>query len=139
MAELPQLGKHCDFHSCNQLDFLPVKCNYCKNTFCKDHFNYLDHNCDSWKNLSDNNPTFVSHVQTYDCKFPACKKIEETQIVCSKCDNNFCMIHRLEKDHECGYKKPDHMPKTAKVVSQIVEKHHLASRLVLCFRAKPLG
>ena len=27
------------------------------------------------------------------------------------------MLHRLEKDHQCGYKKPEHMPKTAELVN----------------------
>lgn len=123
MAELPKLGKHCDYYNCNELDFLPVKCNYCKYTFCKEHFNYDAHNCESWKKVGDNNPNFVSDVPTYRCKFTSCKKVEEMQIICPKCSDNFCMAHRLEQDHECGYKKPDHMPKTANLVSQIVEGH----------------
>lgn len=123
MAELIDLGKHCNFENCNQLDFLPVKCNHCKNTFCKDHFNYLDHNCSSWKNLSENNPNLSSNVQKFHCKFYDCNRLEETPIVCPKCDNNFCMVHRLEKDHQCGFKAPQHMPKTADLVTQIIEKH----------------
>lgn len=127
MAELPSLGKHCNHKSCNQLDFLPVTCNFCKHVFCKDHFNYLDHNCDSWNRLSENNPTIVNTVETFTCKSPNCKKIEEVEIICPKCQENFCMSHRLEKDHECGYRKPDHMPKTANLVSQILEKSQTES------------
>ena len=123
MAELLNVGKHCDFQGCNQLDFLPVKCGHCKNVFCKEHFSYLNHGCDSWNALSENNPNIVSNVQTYNCNYLECEKIEETSIICPKCNENFCMVHRLEKDHRCGYIKPEHMPKTAELVTQIVEKH----------------
>lgn len=123
MAELLNVGQHCGFLGCNQLDFLPVKCNHCKNVFCKEHFSYLDHECDKWKSISDNNPSHVSNLQKFYCKFADCNKCEETPIVCPKCDQNYCMLHRLEKDHECGYKKPEHMPKTAELVNQIVERN----------------
>lgn len=122
MAELLNVGKHCDLKGCNQLDFLPVKCSHCKNIFCKEHFNYLNHNCKSWNAVSENNPTNISNVQRFSCKFVGCEKLEETPIVCPKCHENFCMLHRLEKDHECGFVKPEHMPKTAELVTQIVEK-----------------
>ena len=128
MAELLNVGKHCGFLGCNQLDFLPVKCNHCKNTFCKEHFSYLNHNCETWKALSDNNPSLVSNLEKFYCKFTDCERYEETPIVCPKCDQNFCMQHRCEKDHECGYKKPDHMPKTAELVNQIVERNQLDNK-----------
>ena len=128
MAELLNVGKHCGFLGCNQLDFLPVKCNHCKNTFCKEHFSYLNHDCESWKSISDNNPSLLSNLEKFYCKFAGCEKYETTPIVCPKCDQNFCMLHRLEKDHECGYKKPEHMPKTAVIVNQIVEKNQSENR-----------
>ena len=123
MAELLNVGKHCDFIGCNQLDFLPVKCSHCKSIFCKEHFNYLNHNCESWNALSENNPHSFSNYQTFRCKFVGCERLEETLIVCPKCNENFCMVHRLEKDHKCGYVKPEHMPKTAELVTLIAEKH----------------
>ena len=128
MAELLNVGKHCDFKDCNQLDFLPVKCSHCKNIFCKEHFNYLNHKCASWKALSENNPRIISNVRRFSCKFVGCDRLEETPIVCPKCDENYCMVHRLEKDHECGFVKPEHMPKTAELVTQIVEKHQQDSK-----------
>uniref|UniRef100_A0A2K5CXX2 Zinc finger AN1-type containing 2A n=1 Tax=Aotus nancymaae TaxID=37293 RepID=A0A2K5CXX2_AOTNA len=43
--EFPDLGKHCSEKTCKQLDFLPVKCDMCKQDFCKDHFTYAAHKC----------------------------------------------------------------------------------------------
>ena len=37
------VGKHC--HYCNQLDFLPFFCSYCKFNYCKTHRLSSDHNC----------------------------------------------------------------------------------------------
>ncbi|CAE8647500.1 unnamed protein product, partial [Polarella glacialis] len=36
---------HCNLPTCNQLDFLPFKCDACKSTFCQDHFPYASHSC----------------------------------------------------------------------------------------------
>lgn len=43
--EFPDLGQHCDDPTCKQLDFLPMKCDSCTKTFCKDHFPYDIHGC----------------------------------------------------------------------------------------------
>ncbi|XP_043312116.1 AN1-type zinc finger protein 2A isoform X1 [Cervus canadensis] len=43
--EFPDLGKHCSEKTCKQLDFLPLKCDACKQDFCKDHFTYTAHKC----------------------------------------------------------------------------------------------
>nr|CAG4647277.1 EOG090X0APF [Megafenestra aurita]SVE92559.1 EOG090X0APF [Megafenestra aurita] len=45
--EFPHLGKHCSEKTCNQLDFLPMECDACKQTFCKDHVRYELHKCQS--------------------------------------------------------------------------------------------
>ncbi|KAI6188595.1 AN1-type zinc finger protein 2A-like protein [Aphelenchoides besseyi] len=47
MAEFPTLGGHCAHEECNQLDFLPMKCNGCSKEFCSRHFTYENHNCSS--------------------------------------------------------------------------------------------
>jgi len=44
MAEL-KLGKHCGRKGCNQLDFLPFECAYCKGIFCLDHRAEKNHDC----------------------------------------------------------------------------------------------
>ncbi|XP_003124293.1 AN1-type zinc finger protein 2A [Sus scrofa] len=43
--EFPDLGKHCSEETCRQLDFLPLRCDACKQDFCKDHFACAAHNC----------------------------------------------------------------------------------------------
>merc|ERR1711953_783378 len=43
--EFPDLGKHCMHEGCNRLDFLPVKCVGCKQTYCIDHYQYEKHSC----------------------------------------------------------------------------------------------
>ncbi|XP_047127137.1 AN1-type zinc finger protein 2A isoform X1 [Hydra vulgaris] len=43
--ELPNIGKNCSLSTCNQLDFLPIICDCCKKTFCKEHAHYDNHVC----------------------------------------------------------------------------------------------
>lgn len=43
--ELPHIGKHCNKKDCNRLDFLPIKCDACHETFCEQHYSYDSHNC----------------------------------------------------------------------------------------------
>ena len=43
--EFPELGQHCQVKTCNQLDFLPVKCDACKAKFCNEHWTYDGHEC----------------------------------------------------------------------------------------------
>nr|CAG4636395.1 EOG090X0APF [Eubosmina coregoni]SVE69970.1 EOG090X0APF [Eubosmina coregoni] len=45
--KLSHLGKHCTEKTCNQLDFLPMKCDACDLIFCKDHVRYELHKCGS--------------------------------------------------------------------------------------------
>ncbi|KAA8548053.1 hypothetical protein F0562_004686 [Nyssa sinensis] len=41
----PDLGMHCQHSECNQLDFLPFKCDACRNVFCLEHRSYKSHDC----------------------------------------------------------------------------------------------
>ncbi|KAF9174353.1 hypothetical protein BGX21_004694 [Mortierella sp. AD011] len=43
--EFPSIGKHCSDSTCSQLDFLPFNCQYCKQTFCQDHWRLENHTC----------------------------------------------------------------------------------------------
>lgn len=43
--ELPHLGQHCALSECNRLDFLPVKCDCCKQVYCLHHYQYDKHQC----------------------------------------------------------------------------------------------
>lgn len=48
--ELPHLGQNCALRECNQLDFLPVKCDACSKVFCVRHYQYDHHNCENARN-----------------------------------------------------------------------------------------
>eukprot|EP00127_Corallochytrium_limacisporum_P003637 Clim_evm25s151 gene=Clim_evmTU25s151 len=41
-----KIGNHCAVSHCNQLDFLPYKCDACSLTHCHDHHRYDAHNCE---------------------------------------------------------------------------------------------
>ncbi|XP_057983492.1 zinc finger AN1 domain-containing stress-associated protein 12 [Malania oleifera] len=41
----PDLGRHCQNPECNQLDFLPFKCDGCRKVFCLEHRSYKSHEC----------------------------------------------------------------------------------------------
>ncbi|PON47476.1 Zinc finger transcription factor [Parasponia andersonii] len=41
----PDLGRHCQNSDCNQLDFLPFKCDGCNKVFCLEHRSYKSHDC----------------------------------------------------------------------------------------------
>ncbi|CAI0455485.1 unnamed protein product [Linum tenue] len=41
----PDLGRHCQHKECNQLDFLPFKCQGCQQVFCLEHRSYRAHAC----------------------------------------------------------------------------------------------
>ncbi|OVA14356.1 zinc finger protein [Macleaya cordata] len=41
----PELGRHCQHSECNQLDFLPFKCDGCSKVFCVEHRTYKSHEC----------------------------------------------------------------------------------------------
>ncbi|KAJ3440646.1 zinc finger an1-type domain 2a [Anaeramoeba flamelloides] len=47
-VDLMGIGKHCSSESCNRLDFLPVKCDYCSKFFCPSHSSPLSHKCESY-------------------------------------------------------------------------------------------
>ena len=44
--EFQNLGEHCHYKYCKQLDFLPFQCDGCKFKFWKDHRRYEDHECE---------------------------------------------------------------------------------------------
>lgn len=54
--ELPHLGQNCALQECNQLDFLPIKCDACSSVFCAAHYRYEAHNCVSASNRNNQVP-----------------------------------------------------------------------------------
>ena len=45
--EFADLGQHCSMKHCSQQDFLPFKCEFCKDIYCGDHRRPDDHQCKS--------------------------------------------------------------------------------------------
>ena len=127
--ELPgigdQIGKQCEVETCQQLDFLPIQCAKCEKTFCKNHSSLDSHNCSSLNqaqtlpNKSEPKKEFLK-----PCCLDKCQKSVVTN--CPICALDFCMDHRLEKDHSCSKVYENHiedsLPKTQALVESILAK-----------------
>jgi len=127
--ELPHIGDQCGEKLCRQLDFLPVKCDGCKQKFCGQHWTYQGHSCPSPRLKDIQVPVCplcdkpvpskpgavpdeaVSRHLDRDCgadkkRNPRCSKAkcktrELIKVDCDQCGNNFCLKHRHPQDHEC--------------------------------------
>ncbi|KAI9277002.1 hypothetical protein BDA99DRAFT_494622 [Phascolomyces articulosus] len=129
--EFPELGKHCTFEGCKQLDFLPYTCYHCKKIYCQEHFKLDDHHCPSLNDPQldvrvptcpicespvpgprneDPNIRVNRHIQNNceDTKKPSnlcrqkgCKAKLLVPMQCSDCGKAYCVKHRLPVDHDC--------------------------------------
>lgn len=118
--DLDSMGKHCQYTYCNQLDFLPFRCESCKGTYCLDHRTETTHQCPhagewaaarrkaaaltSTTNASSpGKPTLLSASQ---CSHPSCKSYINTLtsvgVGCPTCNRQYCLKHRLKEDHSCS-------------------------------------
>ncbi|RWR84377.1 zinc finger protein [Cinnamomum micranthum f. kanehirae] len=70
----PELGQHCQQSSCNQLDFLPFKCDACTQVFCLEHRSYKSHNC------------------------PKAEQKSRTVVVCSLCSMSMERVGVMEEE-----------------------------------------
>ncbi|KAL6013664.1 hypothetical protein ACLOJK_004162 [Asimina triloba] len=128
----PELGKHCQNSSCNQLDFLPFKCDACLKVYCVEHRSYESHDCPkadeqrrrvlvcSLCSMSIANKDgeeemiMAQHQQSGDCnpsnkKKPKCPVRRCKQVLtfsntttCKTCDQKVCLKHRFPSDHDCN-------------------------------------
>ena len=127
-ADLDSIGQRCEFAYCNQLDFLPFRCDSCHHTYCLDHRTETSHKCahaGAWaanrrKNSIGRNGTtsslsgHLSHKPTLrtatQCSNPTCKTfINTTQsqaIHCPTCNREYCLKHRLRESHSCATLTP---------------------------------
>jgi len=121
--ELPHLGTHCSIASCNRLDYLPVKCDYCKFTFCSDHGYSPDRHSCSAKHLIkevvvDVCPKCKIRVkkdEKHECKttkrkrkciISGCRSKVLIPLKCSQCFQQVCPAHRFPTDHDCPSLRP---------------------------------
>ncbi|CAI4228679.1 unnamed protein product [Auanema sp. JU1783] len=119
MAELIDVGKHCELDSCKRLDYTPFNCHLCSKSFCQDH--RLNHGCSVSKVYEGpSEGTSFDPVRPYLCSYEKCPNAESVKITCRLCLLNFCLKHRHEDEHSCT-----HMPKDPK---EEVEKKMAAIR-----------
>lgn len=104
MAEFPELGKHCQVKSCQQLDFLPFLCKNCCGTFCVEHRTKASHCC----TFTEKGNEFKKGCLAKDepkipmqCTFEECKCYELMPVICEHCHNIYCLRHRHQVDHQC--------------------------------------
>ncbi|XP_050501094.1 AN1-type zinc finger protein 2A [Diabrotica virgifera virgifera] len=110
--EFPHLGKHCSKSDCGKLDFLPIKCDACKQLFCEEHFSYNTHSC-PYAYQKDNqvpacplcsrpipvgkgeHPDFVvgAHIDN-DCQSDPAKN-RRSKVFTNRCSYNKCKTKEL--------------------------------------------
>lgn len=109
--ELPKIGNNCVHPGCNQLDFLPLQCK-CGKLFCSDHFKLHAVNCPC--NTGDVQGEIRKIEDTYKCSEPGCSTTSIVPLICEKCNQHFCIVHR----HIVACSPPD-----AKVLAEAKEKY----------------
>ena len=124
MAEL-DIGQHCSYASCQQLDFLPFTCDRCQKVFCKEHRSPDSHNC-----TECTTPVTLAGARrgpsSYECSLSECSNREMLDIVCDACKKRFCLQHRHAGDHRCQVPPPnqptvERMARTAQHVENILK------------------
>ena len=118
-ADLEAIGAHCQFAYCNQLDFLPFRCDSCHHTFCLDHRTETAHRCahaGEWaKNKRKNNvglpntslpsPQRPTVLTAQQCSEPKCRTLintlQNTGVQCPNCNRQYCLKHRFREEHDC--------------------------------------
>ena len=124
MAEL-DIGQHCSHATCQQLDFLPFKCDRCLKVFCKEHRSPDSHSCTEC-NVPAKPPPGQAASRgplSYECSLSGCSNRELLDIICEACKKRFCLQHRHAADHTCEQTLPnvERMVQTAKHVENIIK------------------
>ncbi|MCJ1405927.1 hypothetical protein MMC11_009161, partial [Xylographa trunciseda] len=117
--DLETIGAHCQYTYCNQLDFLPFRCESCKHTFCLDHRTETAHKCahagawaaarrkatETTTNASSQSGK-PSPATATQCSHPQCKTYINTfsavGVACENCNRQYCLKHRLGEEHSCA-------------------------------------
>jgi len=131
MALFTDLGAQCSLPYCRQNDFLPFSCDCCNKVYCKDHFQYKDHECPLGQNKtrqvavcpicqksfagSDDQQVdalWDRHIQSEctgrqvkeKCPVAGCKEklTELSSVICPNCKSKVCLKHRFEDLHSCA-------------------------------------
>ncbi|KAK4144538.1 uncharacterized protein C8A04DRAFT_11451 [Dichotomopilus funicola] len=116
-------GSHCQYSYCNQLDFLPFRCQSCDKTFCLDHRTEDGHACTNpgaWaarkreaelaKHSAGEGRRMRDLIAQKPCADDNCKTTIGTALIpgvhCTNCNRDYCLKHRLPEDHACSSKPP---------------------------------
>merc|ERR1739845_181921 len=100
--ELPHIGEHCTFKTCNKLDYLPFKCVKCQITFCEEHYKPSQHNCSKHgEEKSVAMKVKKKKKKSNPCEMVDCRGFNLVPMLCGDCGLNFCIKHRFAADHEC--------------------------------------
>lgn len=148
----------------NDLDFLPIVCEGCKDVFCGEHFQASRHNCPNENDNQNKVPTcplcsqpiakkpaesadeVVSRhidqnceikrerVFSKKCNVPGCKQKEIMSLVCPDCAINHCLKHRHPKDHNCTGPRAPITPVDGKNTKTIGSFNQFARRSVGMFQ-----
>ncbi|KAL2836503.1 hypothetical protein BJY01DRAFT_55116 [Aspergillus pseudoustus] len=116
--DLESIGRHCQFEYCNQLDFLPFRCESCRGTYCLDHRTETAHQCPQageWARrrqnaTRENTPSAATQKPTIynseQCAHLSCKTLINTLkdpgVRCPDCRREYCLKHRLREEHDCA-------------------------------------
>ncbi|KAL4932307.1 AN1-type zinc finger protein [Aspergillus undulatus] len=116
--DLESIGRHCQYEYCNQLDFLPFRCESCRGTYCLDHRTETAHRCPQegeWarrRNGTTTSSTIGTPTQkptiynTDQCAHVSCKTLINTLkdpgVKCPECRREYCLKHRLKEEHDCA-------------------------------------
>ncbi|RKF59917.1 AN1-type zinc finger protein 1 [Golovinomyces cichoracearum] len=116
------IGAHCTLNSCNRLDFLPFKCESCRNVYCLEHRSENSHNCSKageWaarrrKGDLSSYPLRVDKNMKETERKCASLKCQttigtslSTSVHCSFCNQHYCLRHRMKDDHDCSNQTPN--------------------------------
>ena len=119
-SDLEAIGAHCSYEYCNQLDFLPFRCDSCKQTYCLDHRTESAHACPNpgaWAAARRSQPSSTTQLSQKptvitgtQCSDPQCKTLIHTHtsvgVQCPTCNRSYCLKHRLKEDHSCSTLTP---------------------------------
>ncbi|KAL5332114.1 hypothetical protein BJX70DRAFT_202144 [Aspergillus crustosus] len=115
--DLESIGRHCQYEYCNQLDFLPFRCESCRGTYCLDHRTETAHRCPhegEWARRRNATQQSASTTQTQkptiynsdQCAHVLCKTLINTLkdpgVRCPNCTRQYCLKHRLREEHDCA-------------------------------------
>ena len=105
-ADLLALGAHCSVPECQQIDFLPFKCDCCAEIFCLQHRTYQAHACQ--KAGSRDTSTIVCPICAKAVKLtsdddPNAVFERHTQTDCDP--NNYAKVHQRPKCPASGCKE----------------------------------